>query len=284
MATTTNKRRFEDLLECNTLHVKGTKADPEFLKSEQFEILYLRSPCSCCGSKEHSLLRIKSQLRTRSGRLQYEYQCPVAGFEDIEMVDKHRPENQIKISYWLDSGKYASECCYNTTIALNKFKELSNSLTSEYEVVMNRFKAQVLEICEENMDYMVERKKLRREILRNENTLIFKDTFLVKPCKICGSDDHVVLGRQEGTITGFDYTCPLALAPSYDSVKGRSVANRLKICPIKLAALHNNDPTKIIQAYEKVVEQQNTMIGERLSKFLKSTLEERLKNPDQNIC
>ena len=284
MATATNKRRFEDLLECNTLHIRGTKADPEFLRTAEFETLYLRTPCSCCGSKRHSLLRVRTQLTTRSGRLQYEYQCPVAGYEDIEKIDRHRPTNQITISYWLDSSKYAKECQYNTKIAFSKFQELANSLTSDYEVVMTRFKSQVLEICEENIDTMVEEKKQRRETLQKEGELIFKDTFLMKPCKICGSEEHEVLLAKAGTRSGYDYKCPVALASSYDSVKGRSVANRLRICPIKFAAKCHNDPKSVIKAYGRVAEQQKTRMKGNLSKFLDSILKECLKDTNNRDC
>ena len=276
MATTTNKRRFEELFECNTLHIRGIKADAEFLRSEEFESLYLRAPCSCCGSKRHSLLRIKTQLTTRSGRLQYEYQCPVAGYEEIDRIDRHRPINEIRISYWLDSNKYARECQYNTQIARSKFKELNNSITSDYEVVMTRFKEQVLEICEDTREVQMEEKKQRRESLQKESKLIFKDIFLTKPCKICGSEEHEALTNKEGTESGYDYACPSAMAASYDNVRGRSIANRLRICPIKFALSCNNDPTVVVAAYGKVAEQQTTRMGEKLSRFLKSTLAECL--------
>ena len=276
MATTTNKRRFEELLECNTLHIRGIKADAEFLRSEEFESLYLRGPCSCCGSKRHSLLRIKTQLTTRSGRLQYEYQCPVASYEDIDKIDRNKPMNEIRISYWLDSNKYARECQYNKTIAQSKFKELANSLTSGYEVVMTRFKEQVLEICEETREVRVEEKKQKRESLQQESKLIFRDIFLTKPCKICGSEEHEVLINKEGTESGYDYRCPAAMAASYDNVRGRSISNRLRICPIKFALACNNDPTVVMTAYRKVAEQQTARMGEKLSRFLKSTLAECL--------
>ena len=37
MAVATNKRRYEEIEECNTLHVIGIRADPTFLRSVEFK-------------------------------------------------------------------------------------------------------------------------------------------------------------------------------------------------------------------------------------------------------
>ena len=275
MATAVNRRRFEELQDCNTLHVKGIRADPEYLNSEEFKVLYLEIPCNCCGSKRHSLLGIRNQLRTRNSRIQYEYTCPVASYEDIDRIDKRHPNNELTISFWLDSGKYANECHFSPTIARNKFRELENSITAGYEVIMNRFKEHVIEVCQENMDVRVEEKRRRKETLQKEKELIFLDIFFSKPCRICGMDDHSVLLtiiQANGKIR-YNYECPSALANDYEEVKNRTLRYRLQICPIKFARACGNDRKVVNTKYAQMIKQQSEWMKNKANSFLEIALQ-----------
>ena len=269
MAVATNKRRYEEIEECNTLHVIGIRADPTFLRSEEFKAIYLRSQCGCCGSENHALLGIKAQLQTRSGKVQYEYQCPVADYEDINTIDRKRPENEINISYWLDSTKYAMECQFSPTMAKKKFKELGRSVTADYETVMQRFQDQVLEICQDNRSYKFEQKRQRKEMLQKEKELLFQDTFLTTPCRICGTEDHKVLKQTRG---GYEYEGPSALAGTYQMVKNSPLGHRLQICPEKFAAYCGYNPLEVNKRMESVSRQQKYRMGERLTDFQKAAL------------
>ena len=275
MTTAVNKRRFEELEDCNSLHVKGVRADQEFLQSEEFKTLYLTNPCNCCGSTKHSLLGIKNQLRTRTNRIQYEYTCPVASYEDIDKIDKKYPNNRLTISFWLDSENYAIECQYSPTIARSKFMELENSITAGYEVIMERFKSLVIEVCQDNMEIRLENKKRRRETLEKERELMFIDTFLTRPCRICGGVDHSVL-RASVTTSGeirYIYECPSALADDYETVKHRTIRCRLQICPIKFAQACNGERTRVIESYTKVEKQQGEWMKGKVTTFLEIALQ-----------
>jgi len=268
-----NKRRFEELEDCNTLHVKGIKADADYLKSEDFKTLYLSTPCNCCGSKRHSLLGIKNKLQTRNGRIQYEYCCPVASYEDIDRIDKQNPNNELTISFWLDSEKYANECQFSPSIARSKFKELENSITATYEVIMDRFKDQVIEVCQENTGARIEQKRQRREILQKEKELMFTDIFLMRPCRICGGEDHAVLQniwRLNGERT-YNYECPSAMANDYETVRHRKLGCRLQICPRKFAKACGGDKLKVMERHLGVVEQQGARMKD-ITSFLTTAL------------
>ena len=142
----------------------------EFSKSDIFKTKYLGRPCVCCGSSQHSLLKVKTQLRTRSGRTIYEYNCPVAGHEEIHKVDKKRPAAEVSISYWLDSERYAQQCQFNTATAKIKFQELNNAVTAGYEVVMERFKKQVLEVYQQDREVRSAEKRRMSDLLRQEKS------------------------------------------------------------------------------------------------------------------
>jgi len=274
MVKTVNKRRFEELEDCNTLHVKGIRADPNYLKSEEFKNVYLKSPCNCCGSKGHSLLGIKNQLKTRNNRIQYEYTCPVAGHEDIDRIDKRYPSNELTISFWLDSEKYANECQFSPTIARGKFKELEDSITAGYEVIMNRFKDNVIEVCQENTELRMETKRRKRETLNREKDLLFRDIFLTKPCRICGEKEHSVLQTfiSDGGVTQYKYECPSALTDDYEAVKHKTIRCRLQICPIRYARACGYDKKKVFESHKRVVEQQGDWMKGKASWFLETAL------------
>ena len=226
----------------------------EFSKSDIFKTKYLGRPCVCCGSPQHGLLQAKTQLRTRSGRTIYEYSCPVAGHEEIHKVDKKRPAAEVTISCWLDSERYAQECQYNAASARVKFQELENAVTADYEVVMERFKKQVLEICQQDREIRSAEKRRMSDLLRQERYLMFKNTFLIRPCGLCGAEEHEVLEgvEDEMGIMRYKYSCPSALHEDYEAIKRSPMKSVLSICPRKFARSHLYDGIEIARAISRM--------------------------------
>lgn len=90
-----------------------------FLQSQEFKDNFLSSPCECCGSGEHSLLKEVEGPKTRSQRVRYQYSCPIAEFEDLYIVDSRHPDEEIHISFNLAADRYAQAWNYDERLAIN---------------------------------------------------------------------------------------------------------------------------------------------------------------------
>jgi len=159
------------------------------------------------------------------------------------------------ISYWLDSVRYAQQCQFSATIARTKFKELEKAATSEYEAVMERFKKQVLEICQRDREIRSAEKRKLNDLFRQEKHLIFKDTFLTRPCGLCGSEEHQVLEQveEENGEARFKYSCPSAHHEDYERIKRSPRKSVLSICPRKFARACSYNEEEMTNAISRLI-------------------------------
>ena len=92
----------------------------------------MRSPCACCGSPEHSLLDVKILPRTRSGKKEFVYICPVAEHEDLDKISAHHRTDEINISFHFSTRKYAALIQYDERILMERFSELYDSISARW--------------------------------------------------------------------------------------------------------------------------------------------------------
>ena len=95
-----------------------------FTRSDEFKEEFIRGRCKCCGSREHSLLRVKELSRTRNGNTTYEYGCPVASFEDLYARNRYYPHDELKINFQLNTFQYAQSINFQFDTLCEKFIEL----------------------------------------------------------------------------------------------------------------------------------------------------------------
>ena len=90
-----------------TTPVRYVKLGESFTRSDEFKEEFISGRCKCCGSREHSLLRVKELSRTRNGRTTYEYSCPAASYEDLYKIDRYYPLDELNINFQFNTLLYA---------------------------------------------------------------------------------------------------------------------------------------------------------------------------------
>ena len=109
------------------MEVRYIKQSKGYPRSDEFRKEFLEERCRCCGSPEHSLLKIKSLPRTRSGTPVYEYQCPLVSHCPLYEISKRYPNDEINIRFHLDVEKYAKSIDYSEEKLIVNFEELYHS-------------------------------------------------------------------------------------------------------------------------------------------------------------
>ena len=74
-------------------------------RQQDVKEMCLLKPCGGCGSMDHSLLEIKSQGRTRSGRIVYGYKYPMVQVDDLYPTNARNSEDKLNISFYLRDRK-----------------------------------------------------------------------------------------------------------------------------------------------------------------------------------
>jgi len=128
------------------LRVRHVRQPLNFTKTEEFRVEFLGSPCLGCG-KEHSLMTIESSPRTRSGRSIYQYNCPVVEYDDLYVRNPRYPDDEITITYYIISERYAAIHGYNEDEALSKISCLYKGRIPEPPWYMDSFIGEVKRIC-----------------------------------------------------------------------------------------------------------------------------------------
>ena len=103
-----------------------------YTHSEQFKESFLRRPCPCCGSIKHSLLVVKELSRTRSGKIEFEYSCPVVEAESFSAISPYHPKDEINISFRFSTKKYAEMIKYDERVLMERFSELYESAAAKW--------------------------------------------------------------------------------------------------------------------------------------------------------
>ena len=128
-----------------TLRVTLGDLTTEDIISDDFQTKILSGKCDCCGSEEHSLLRGKERTRTRSGKVTYEYWCPVAITSDLHTVK--RKGAIINVTYYLTSDGYAKECQFDEGKALERLPSSCKSEKGKIFPVADAFINDVRRLC-----------------------------------------------------------------------------------------------------------------------------------------
>ena len=137
----------------DTIPVRYIKQESDFFSSEEFHAL-IDGRCRGCGSRDHSLLRVKELARTRSGGAIFEYSCPVVRYENLYTRNRYYPNDVLNINFQLDTHSYAKLIDYDTDTLCGKFVELYSSaeagLSGSTPITqghLNRIWNEILKIC-----------------------------------------------------------------------------------------------------------------------------------------
>ena len=127
------------------LRVERTNTDPAYTTSGEFKKLCLQIPCHGCGSRAHSLLRPMGAT-DKEGLCLYEYCCTIITHEPLyPTLDKQT----LRISYELETEKYAEDCHYDEDEAIARAPFLGKAFQNspEYPPYMDSFMNEVKLIC-----------------------------------------------------------------------------------------------------------------------------------------
>ena len=78
------------------------------------------------------MLAIKELPRTRSGKSEFEYVCPVAEPESFGTISPYHQRDEINISFRFSTKKYAEMINYDERILMERFSELYDSAAAKW--------------------------------------------------------------------------------------------------------------------------------------------------------
>ena len=202
----------------------------------------LLTPCSGCGSTNHSLLEIMSQGRTRSGRIVYNYKCPLVQVDNLYNIHARNSEDEITISFYLSTKKCIEQCGNNIIRMERIIQELDNSIVGESDII-GKFKEILIHHCE----------KLKRQQAVQDNLLY--DSLLSSPCALCAQTDHTMLIEKTSRSRGkrLEYNCPIAYYSDWESTHRQQSSEIYRVCPSKLAKSCNYYQMEVIRVYTNMV-------------------------------
>ena len=202
----------------------------------------LLKPCGGCGSMDHSLIEIKSQGRTRSGRIVYGYGCPMVQVDDLYTMNARNSEDKLNISFYLSTKKCISQCGNNISLLEQVILELDDSIIGKSDLI-GKFKEILQQHCEE----------VKNQQTRQENLLY--DDLLSTPCVLCAQPDHTMLVEEESRSRGkaLMYNCPIAYYTDWESTHREQPDEIYRVCPSKLAEKCNYYQMDVIKACTDMV-------------------------------
>lgn len=137
-----------------TTPVRYVKLGESFTRSDEFKEEFISGRCKCCGSREHSLLRVKELSRTRNGRTTYEYSCPAASYEDLYKIDRYYPLDELNINFQFNTLLYAQAVEFDVDTLCGKFVEVYSAddarlsgCTPATQGQLNRIWNELLDTC-----------------------------------------------------------------------------------------------------------------------------------------
>jgi len=203
-----------------------------FLYSPQFTKLYLQSPCHCCGSESHSLLKGKGQ---KGNEKDLKYYCPIVIQEDI--YDK--ADGTMKINMLICPYKFAATYEYNRIRIDNALTLLRTKGKGRF-MPTNRLaslQSKLYRLCGENhYEKLLDAAEARQDLHSQA------------PCRCCGSQNHSLLRYHmspDNTMSA-EYSCPFTFCENWnDARKLPNKSMKYHICPIKLAKVHNYNHTLV---------------------------------------
>ena len=209
----------------------------------------LSIPCIGCGSMDHSLIEVKSQGRTRSGRTVYGYKCPRVQTDNLYINGVRNLENKLDISFYLSTKKYIEYCRNDTDMMEQVIQELDHCVVSTSEI-MRKFK----EILIHHMEKLNEEQTAQRSLLPGS---IFSS-----PCAICARTDHTMLVEKivRGKGKTLIYNCPIAYYHDWELTHREQPEDIYRVCPSKLARICNYDQMEVIKAYTDIVSNNHNLI------------------------
>jgi len=191
---------------------------------------------------DHSLLEIKSQGRTRSGRIVYGYKCPMVQVDDLYPTNARNSEDRLNISFYLSTKKCISQCGNNISLLEQVIQELDNSVTGKSDLI-GKFKEILQQHCEE----------MKKQQTRQRDLLY--DNLLSIPCSLCAQPDHTMLAEKISRSRGrtLIYNCPIAYYTDWESTYRELPDEIYRVCPSKLAEKCNYYQMDVIKAYTDMV-------------------------------
>jgi len=191
---------------------------------------------------DHSLLEIKSQGRTRSGRIVYGYKCPIVQVDDLYTTNARNSEDELNISFYLSTKKCISQCGNDILMLEQVIQELDNSIIGKSDLI-GKFKEILQQHCEE----------MKKQQTRQRNLLY--DNLLSVPCSLCAQPDHTMLAEKISRSKGrtLIYNCPIAYYTDWESTHREQPDEIYRICPSKLAEKCNYYQMDVIKAYTDMV-------------------------------
>ena len=211
-------------------------------RQQDVKEMCLLKPCGGCGSMDHSLLEIKSQGRTRSGRIVYGYKCPIVQVDDLYTTNARNSEDELNISFYLSTKKCISQCGNDILMLEQVIQELDNSIIGESDLI-GKFKEILQQHCEE----------MKKQQIRQRNLLYVN--LLSIPCSLCAQPDHTMLAEKisRSKSRTLIYNCPIAYYTDWESTHREQPDEIYRICPSKLAEKCNYYQMDVIKAYTDMV-------------------------------
>jgi hypothetical protein len=190
---------------------------------------------------DHSLLDIKSQGRTRSGRIVYGYTCPRVQTDNLYITSVKNLGNRLNISFYLSTKKYIEHCGNNTDMMEQVIQELDHCVIGTSELMI-KFK-----------DILTNHMMRSRELQIQRNML--PDNLLSIPCAICARTEHAMLREKivRGKGNSLVYNCPIAYHQDWDQTYRDQPEDIYRVCPSKLASVCNYYQMEVIKAYTDIV-------------------------------
>ena len=211
----------------------------------------LSKPCIGCGSMDHRLLEIKSQGRTRSGRIVYDYKCSRVQTDNLYTTSVRNLENKLYISFYLSTKKYTEYCGNNKDTMEQVIQELDHCIIGTSELVI-KFK----EILRHHMVKIRNNLTKQRELTSN---------LLSTPCAICARTEHAMLREKivRGKGISLVYNCPIAYHQDWEQTYRDQPEDVYRVCPSKLAKVCNYYQMEVIKAYTDIVSNNHDFLMSR---------------------
>jgi len=193
------------------------------LGTEVYYTKYTTSPCNCCGSTRHALLR----KRHSGGSISMEAECPyITGLKIQRLGPSDRDET---IRYEINVGRLAKTHYYNSSSAIETLNKIMFNGVIQH-TTLNKviaFRDALKEHCE-----------------RRRSGTIWKE-FREAPCKGCGSPFHGLLNYDTNE-RKHKYHCPcMKVTEGEHNSWYEDKVIRYLVCPLRLAKENRYDEAKV---------------------------------------